>query len=122
MGGLVVVFNYGTRPSTCGLLTNPASHADRRREPNRGPLAFYSRDQIEELADSLAKGAHRDPSQPPLSPAESEARAREDVQDAELARVASYAGLRRGELQSGQDPPFYCAKQNWLDVRDDLSC
>src|SRR5947207_11177392 len=35
---------------------------------------------------------------PALSPEEIEARARDDVQDAELVRVAAYAGLRRGEL------------------------
>jgi integrase len=92
------VFNYGMRPSTYGLATNPAAYADRRREPDRGPLAFYSSEQIEQLARSLADGAHRDPSRPALSAEEIEARAREDAQDAELIRVAAYAGLRRGEL------------------------
>lgn len=92
------IFNYGTRPSTFGLLVNPATHADRRSEPERGPLNFYSPEQIEELAQSLAAGAHRDQSRPALSPDELEARAREDVQDAEIVRVAAYAGLRRGEL------------------------
>jgi integrase len=33
-----------------------------------------------------------------LSPSEIETRAREDAQDAEVIRVAAYAGLRRGEL------------------------
>jgi integrase len=95
---ICAIFNYGMRPSTYGLRTNPATYADRRREPERGPLAFYSPEQVEELARSLAAGAHRDPSRPALSPDEIEARAREDVQDAELIRVAAYAGLRRGEL------------------------
>jgi len=92
------IFNYGMRPSTYGLLVNPATHADRRAEPERAVLAFYSPEQIEELARSLAAGAHRDPSRPALGQGEIEARAREDVQDAELVRVAAYAGLRRGEL------------------------
>lgn len=92
------IFNYGMRPSTYGLGINPAAHAERRREPDRGPLAFYSPEQVEQLARSLADGAHRDRSRPALSPAEIDARAREDVQDAELVRVAAYAGLRRGEL------------------------
>jgi integrase len=92
------IFNYGRRPSTYGLATNPALYADRRREPDRGPLAFYSPEQIEELARSLAAGAHRDPARPALGLEEIEARACEDVQDAELVRVAAYAGLRRGEL------------------------
>ena len=61
-------------------------------------LAFYSPEQIETLARALADGAHRDPSRPALSAAEIAARAREDAQDAELIRVAAYAGLRRGEL------------------------
>jgi integrase len=95
---ICAIFNYGTRPSTYGLAMNPAAYADRRREPERGPLAFYSPEQIEVLARSLAAGAHRDPSRPALSPEEIEARASEDFQDAELVRVAGYAGLRRGEL------------------------
>jgi integrase len=86
------------RPSTYGLATNPAVYADRRREPDRGPLAFYSPEQVEELARSLAAGAHRDPSRPALTPEEMKVRACEEVQDAELVRVAAYAGLRRGEL------------------------
>ena len=95
---ICAVFTYGMRPSTYGLSTNPAAYADRRREPERGPLAFYSPEQIEQLARSLAVGAHRDPSRPALSPQEVDARTREDVQDAELIRVAAYGGLRRGEL------------------------
>jgi integrase len=86
------------RPSTYALTTNPAQHADRRREPDAAPLAFYSPEQIEALAGSLADGAHRDSSRPALSPIEIEARAREDAQDAELVRLAAYAGLRRGEI------------------------
>ena len=95
---ICAIFNYGMRPSTYALAMNPAAYADRRREPDRGPLAFYASEQIEQLARSLAEGAHRDPSRLVLSVEETEARAREDVQDAELVRVAAYAGLRRGEL------------------------
>lgn len=92
------IFNYGMRPSTYGLAMNPAACADRRREPERGPLAFYSPEQIEQLARSLSAGAHRNQSRPALGHGEIEARAREDIQDAELVRVAAYGGLRRGEL------------------------
>ena len=95
---ICAIFSYGMRPSTYPLPANPAAYADRRREPERAPLAFYSSEQIEELARSLAAGAHRDRTRPALSPGETQARAREDVQDAELVRVAAYAGLRRGEL------------------------
>jgi integrase len=92
------IFSYGMRPSTYGLALNPALYADRRVEPQRGPLAFYSPEQVEILARALSEGAHRDPTRPALGDAEIAARAREDVQDAELVRVAAYAGLRRGEL------------------------
>lgn len=92
------VFNYGSRPSTYGLIANPAQHADRRREPDTSPLAFYSPEQIETLARSLASGRHRDSRRPAFSRAEIQARAHEDAQDAEIVRVAAYAGLRRGEL------------------------
>ncbi len=92
------IFHYGMRPSTFGLATNPAQHADRRREPDAAPLAFYSPEQIEALARALAEGKHRDPIRVAMGDGETAARAREDVQDAELVRVAAYAGLRRGEL------------------------
>jgi integrase len=95
---ICAIFSYGMRLSTFDLPSNPATHADRRREPNTCPLAFYSPEQIEALARALADGAHRDPRRPALSPSEIDARAREDAQDSELIRVAAYAGLRRGEL------------------------
>jgi integrase len=92
------IFNYGMRPSTYSLPVNPVTHADRRAEPERAVLAFDAPEQIEELARSLAAGAHRDAARPALGDPEIQARAREDGQDAELVRVAAYAGLRRGEL------------------------
>ena len=92
------IFNYGMKPSTYGLVSNPAVRADRRVEPERGPVAFYSPGEVEQLASALASGAHRDPSRPALTTEELAARAREDAQDAELVRVAAFAGLRRGEL------------------------
>ena len=92
------IFNYGMKPSTYGLVSNPAVRADRRVEPERGPVAFYSPGEVEQLASALASGAHRDPSRPALTTEELVARAREDAQDAELVRVAAFAGLRRGEL------------------------
>jgi len=92
------IFNFGMRPSTYALDSNPAKHADRRAEPEPGPLAFYGAEQVEALARALAAGAHRDPRAPAVSDGEAAARAAEDAQDAELIRVAAYTGLRRGEL------------------------
>ena len=95
---ICAIFSYGMRPSTYALPSNPATHADRRREPDASPLAFYTPEQIEALARALAAGAHRDSSRPAIGEAEADARAHEDAQDAELIRVAAYGGLRRGEL------------------------
>jgi integrase len=92
------VFNYGMRPSVFGLAENPGRFADRRAEPQQATLAFYSTEQVEALARSLAAGTHREPSPRQVGAEESEARAGEDAQDGELVRVAAYAGLRRGEL------------------------
>jgi integrase len=92
------IFNYGARPSTFRLPSNPAKHADRRREPDAAPLAFYSPEQVEALARALAAGIHRDSRRPAVGTDEAAARTGEDAQDAELIRVAAYAGLRRGEL------------------------
>jgi integrase len=95
---ICAIFSYGRRPSTYGLASNPATHADRRREPDASPVAFYSPEQVEALARAFAAGRHRDPTRPAVGDDESVARAREDSQDAELIHVAAYAGLRRGEL------------------------
>jgi integrase len=95
---ICAVFSYGTRPSTYGLPANPALHADRRPERQADAPAYYSPAEIETLAASLAAGGHRDPSRPAVMPEEAEARAADDAQDAEIVRIAAYAGLRRGEL------------------------
>ena len=92
------VFNYGMRPHTWGLTENPTKWADRRREPEPGPLPYYSVEQIEALARAFESGAHRDPRAQGVGEEELAARAEEDSQDAELVRVAAYSGLRQGEL------------------------
>ncbi len=93
-------FNYGMRPSSFGLPANPVTHADRRAEPQAASLAFYSPEQVEALARSLAAGAHRQVRTREVAVDETVACAAEDSQDAELVRVAAYAGLRRGELMA----------------------
>jgi len=91
-------FSYGCKPSTFALPTNPADAADRRREPHPAALVFYTPKEVEAIALALADGCHRDPSRPAVSDDERRARQAEDYQDAEIVRVAAYAGLRRGEL------------------------
>ena len=95
---LSAVFNYGKRPSTFGLAANPVTYADRRAEPDAGLLAFYRPEQVEMLARSIASGGHRDHVRVAVSEAEIEAREADDDQDAEIIRIAAFAGLRRGEL------------------------
>jgi hypothetical protein len=87
---LSAVFNYGIRPSTFALAANPVTHADRRAEPDTGALAFYSPEQIETLAVTIAAGAHRDHVRVAVTSDEIAARAADDAQDAELIRIAAY--------------------------------
>lgn len=101
------IFNYGMKPGTWGLTENPATHADRRREPTPAPLPYFSVAQIEALSRALVSGAHRDPAAQDVGDEELAARAAEDAQDAELVRVAAYSGLRMGELVT----------LRWTDVR-----
>jgi integrase len=89
---IVSIFNYGARANTFGLRDNPAVATDRRREPDRSTLVFYSPEEIEALAQALSDGAHRE------STKRASLEIAEDAQDAELVRVAAYAGLRLGEL------------------------
>jgi integrase len=93
------VYNYGSRKATFALPANPASEADKRREPHPGALAYYTPEDVEALARALADGSHRETTKRQIDdPEERAARAGEDHQDAELIRVAAYAGLRLGEL------------------------
>jgi integrase len=92
------IFNYGMRESTYGLPGNPAARAERRVEPDRRTRAFYSSEEVEDLARALADGEHRSASDSVVDEGEPAARAFEDAQDAELIRIAAYTGLRRGEL------------------------
>jgi len=92
------IFSFGCLEATFALPHNPALAADRRPEPERARLDFYSPEEIEALARALAAGRHRDPSRAAVSTGEAVARSDEDCQDAELVRVAAYTGLRRGEL------------------------
>jgi len=88
---IVSVLNYGAREDTFGLESNPALLTDKRREPDRAPLVFYSPEEIEALARALAEGLHRELDA-------DEAERADDAQDSEFVRVAAYAGLRLGEL------------------------
>jgi integrase len=92
------IYNYGCREATFGLARNPATAADRRPEPEPARLDFYSPEEVEALARSVAAGTHRDSRRPAITDEETAARAAEDRQDAELVRVAAHTGLRRGEL------------------------
>jgi integrase len=87
----VSVLNYGAKEDTFGLESNPALLTDKRREPDRAPLVFYSPEEIEALARALAEGLHRELDA-------DEAERADDAQDSEFVRVAAYAGLRLGEL------------------------
>jgi integrase len=92
------VLNYGCKPSTFALSANPATATDRRRERHRDALVFYEPEEIEAIARALATRRSRDPARPAATDDERAARQADDSQDAELVRVAAYAGLRRGEL------------------------
>jgi integrase len=88
------VYGYGMKDAAYGLPANPAAAADKRRERRPGVLAFYTPEEVEALARALAEGLHRDPTRPAVG----EQERAEDRQDAEIVRVAAYAGLRQGEL------------------------
>lgn len=64
--------------------------APRTVKPERGPLAFYTPEQIEALARAIADGAHRDPDTPEVAQREQAARALDDGRDGELVRVAAW--------------------------------
>jgi hypothetical protein len=74
------VFSFGCNEATFGLPHNPARAADRRTDPERARLDYYSPEEVEALAWALADGRHRDPNGAAVSAAESDGRAAEDRQ------------------------------------------
>ncbi|MHB8690029.1 MAG: tyrosine-type recombinase/integrase [Solirubrobacteraceae bacterium] len=88
------VYMYGMKESTFALPRNPASGADKRREPHPAVLRYYTPDEVEALARAMADGLHRGGSRPARTADE----IAEDEQDAAIIRVAAYTGLRLGEL------------------------
>lgn len=65
-------YSYGRKKHR--LTTNPATYADRRPQPERQELEYYSVEEIEKIAAACKP------------------------QDAEAVRIAAYSGLRQGEL------------------------
>jgi integrase len=93
---MVAVFNFGMKSSRFNLPSNPAMRSDRRRPQAPGALIFYTPEEVEALARTIAEGRHRD-----IRPYHEDRLPymfREDEQDAEAVRVAAYCGLRLGEL------------------------
>ena len=97
---LSAIFNYGRREDTQALPANPVAATTKRREPPPAVLDFYEPEEVEKLAQAAANGAHRGTQPPDLEPDEISWRAHEDAQDAELFRLATYTGLRLGELMA----------------------
>jgi integrase len=92
---ICAIYNFASREATFGLPHNPATAADRRPEPERARLDFYSPEEVEALARAVAAGLHRDPRAPAVSEEEAAARAAEDSQDAELRRANRWpVGMR----------------------------
>ncbi len=88
------IFEYGRKESTFALAQNPAAHTDKRREPQRDVLPFYSVEEVE----AIARACERPIDAIGIEELDGGDNAFEDQQDATIVRVAAYAGLRLGEL------------------------
>lgn len=93
---ITAIFNFGMRSSRFNFPANPSARSDRRRVQAAGALIHYTPEEVEALAEALAKGKHRD--RRPYHLQRLPYQVAEDWQDAEAARVAAYCGLRLGEL------------------------
>ena len=96
------IFNHGLRADNAKrwrLPTNPAAATSKRREDAPARLEVFTVEQIEALARTAESGSWRD--------VRSADDVDEDHQLGELLCVASYTGLRRGELVA----------LRWRDVR-----
>ena len=94
------MYGYAMREDSHGFEHNPARATSKRREPPPAVLDFYEPEEIEALARSAERGAHRDVSKLEYDDAELAARDAENRQDADLYRIAGFTGLRLGELRA----------------------
>jgi integrase len=92
------IYGYAMREDTYRLALNPAAATTKRREPPPAVLDFYETEEVEAIARAAEAGAHREVTRLTYDDAELAARAREDLHDGELYRIAAYTGLRLGEL------------------------
>jgi len=92
------IYGYGMRDDTYRLALNPAAATTKRREPPPAVLDFYETEEVEAIARAASAGAQRAVMRLTYDDAELAARVSEDLQDAELYRIAAYTGLRLGEL------------------------
>lgn len=94
-------------PDRYGLATNAARASAERREADPTVLDFYDVEEVAALARAAAEGRHRDLRRPAVSELERHERKMADEQDAALFTVATFTGLRMGELLA----------LRWRDVR-----
>jgi integrase len=92
------IYGYGMREDSYRLTLNPAAATTKRREPPPAVLDFYETEEVEAIACAAEAGAHREVTRLTHDDSELETRAGENRQDAELYRIATYTGLRLGEL------------------------
>ncbi len=93
---LSAAFNHGCKPSTFALPANPAKGADKRREPSPGRAGVLLARGDRGTRAGAQRGASPRSIQASCQRQERNARQAEDRQDAEMVRVAAYAGLAPG--------------------------
>lgn len=83
-----------------GLTSNPVAGLDRQPVRPSGDFRVLSPEEVEALARAARAGAHRSAASASLSEEIQAAYRAQDAQDAAIFVVASYAGLRLGELRA----------------------
>ena len=83
-----------------GLTSNPVAGLDRQPVRRSGEFRVLTPEEVEALARAARAGAHRSPPPAPLSDEVLGAYRAQDAQDAAIFVVASYSGLRLGELRA----------------------
>lgn len=91
------IFQHAAERFDLGV--NVASQVRRLRESNdSGRFDFFSPQDVEMLAATAARGAHRDLNRPAVSDSKRTLRTEDDRQDGVIYLTAALAGLRRSEL------------------------
>lgn len=117
---LHAIFAFGMRPGTYGLAKNPVSDTEKQREDGPAAIDPFTTEELAAIERVAREGSHRVRPEGWYGPAVHEEWQRMNDQDAAIVILATYTGLRQGELRALRWRHVFLAEQR-LSVEEAIS-